>query len=61
MTTITINDPITWWERRNWLYARDQQCVDTTNWQAWQVGIDDIFISVDSEVATLYYLTWPQT
>jgi hypothetical protein len=60
MTTITISDPITWWERCKWLQAHDKNYVDATCWAAWQIGMDDIYISVDSEVATLYYLTWPQ-
>ena len=56
-----INCPITWWERCNWLQTRDENYVDTTYWAAWQIGLDDIFISVEDEVATLYYLTWQQT
>ena len=58
MTRITISCPITWWERCKWLQERDKNYIDTTAWAAWQIGCDDIYISVEDEVATLYYLTW---
>ena len=57
---VTITDPITWWERCKWLQERDENYVDTTYWAAWSCGMDDIFISVEDEIATLYYLTWQQ-
>jgi hypothetical protein len=55
---IMINCPVTWYTRYEWLRARDSHYLDTTNWPMWQIGMGDIFISVDDEVATLYYLTW---
>ncbi len=55
---IMINCPVTWYTRYEWLTARDSNYLDTTNWAMWQIGMGDIFISVDDEVATLYYLTW---
>ena len=58
MTKVKITCPITWWERCKWLQEHDTKYVDTTHWAAWQIGIDDIYISVDDEVATLYYLVW---
>jgi len=58
MTTVTITCPITWWERCKWLHEHDTNYIDTTYWSAWQIGLDYIYISVEDEVATLYYLTW---
>ena len=61
MTKIIINCPVTWYERYKWLQGADRNYVDSTYWAAWQIGVDDIYITVEDEVATLYYLIWKQT
>ena len=58
---IIINCPITWWERCKWLQGADINYADSTYWAAWQIGVDDIYITVEDEVATLYHLIWKQT
>jgi hypothetical protein len=60
MTKVIITCPITWWHRCKWLQARDENYIDTTSWAAWSIGYDNIYYSVEDEVATLYYLTWQQ-
>lgn len=61
MTKVTITCPITWWERCKWLHEHDPAYVDMTNWGLVQIGQANVYISVEDEVATLYYLTWQQT
>lgn len=58
MTTVCISDPVHWHERISWLKANSEEFSDSTNWAAWQVGMDDIYVEVDSFSAMMYYLRW---
>jgi hypothetical protein len=59
MTTIVrITDPINWYQRFDWLQQNSTVFGDYTNWSAWQVGLDDIYVQVDDVSATMYYLGW---
>jgi hypothetical protein len=59
MTTIVrITDPINWYQRFDWLQQNSTVFGDYTNWGAWQVGLDDIYVQVDDVSATMYYLGW---
>lgn len=55
---ITITDPITWWERCQWLTENSEQYHDDTCWAGWQIGYNDIVIYVSERDAVNYYLRW---
>lgn len=57
-TIIVINDPVRWFERLKWIFDHCKDYQDLTHWPAWQIGIEDIRISVQPADAVLYYLTW---
>lgn len=55
---IKITCPITWWERCQWLKHNSKEYTDHTNWWAWSIGLEDVYIDVDEQTATYYYLKW---
>lgn len=57
-TRVVINDPITWWERCEWLQKNSEYYYDDTEWAAWQIGQADIEIYVPEKTAVMYYLIW---
>lgn len=58
MICITINCPITWWERCKWIEENCSEWQDHTCWAGWQIGYNDIVFYVPEKTATIYYLTW---
>ena len=56
MVVVTINDPINWHKQVVWLIEQCPHCKDLTNWGMWQIGQDDIYVSVDKEVAVMFKL-----
>ena len=58
MVTVTISCPTTWHARVKWMEDNCPEMKDGTNWGMWQIGQDDIYLTVNSLNATMYYLIW---
>jgi hypothetical protein len=56
--TIIITDRITWWERCEWIKTNCTVYKDRTNWDLWQIGLDDIIFDINERDAIIYYLRW---
>ena len=61
MVVVTISSPIDWYKQMDWLQDQCPDCEDLTNWSMWQIGLDNIYILVDIEVAVMFKLRFGGT
>jgi hypothetical protein len=59
MIKVKISCPITWSEQCKWIWDNCIEWKDTTNWAAWQIGLDDIYFYIPERDATMFFLKWP--
>lgn len=55
---IEIDDPINWHTKCEWVTNNCPDCIDKTEWAAWQIGFDIIRYEVYTEDAVVFKLMW---
>lgn len=59
-TRIVITCPINWWQQIQWIYKNCENVTDSTNWQMWQIGLQDVYFDLQEEDAIMFRLIWAQ-
>ena len=58
MTKVSITCPTTWFNQYDWIRDNCKEYIDDTNWDAWQIGLDDIYFYINETDAILFTLLW---